>query len=194
MTSSREKILGNIKKNQPAFPQMAEPSIKAITFQDPYLQFFAVLTTIGGVAIEIGSPDEISEHLAAKFPSFKRIVNRVGGLSIPKDESLASDPHLLENVDFAILPGTIAVAENGAVWVEDKDMGDRALPFITQHLGIVIERNAIVNNMQEAYTKLGAAAYAFGTFIAGPSKTADIEQSLVLGAHGAKSLTVFVLE
>jgi L-lactate dehydrogenase complex protein LldG len=34
----------------------------------------------------------------------------------------------------------------------------------------------------------------WGCFIAGPSKTADIEQSLVIGAHGARSMVIFLLE
>lgn len=52
--------------------------------------------------------------------------------------------------------------------------------------------------MHAAYDRIAAleaaAAYGFSTFIAGPSKTADIEQSLVLGAHGPISLTVFLLD
>jgi L-lactate dehydrogenase complex protein LldG len=191
--STRDAILTKIKNNQPAFLSMAEPEVKGISFQNPHLQFFAVLTTIGGIAVDINSLTEISEHIKTNFPSARRIVNCVKGLSIPKDTTFSNDPHELENVDIAIIPGTIAVAENSAVWIEDKHMGDRALPFITQHLILVIDKNNIVNNMQDAYEKLGAAAYEFGTFIAGPSKTADIEQSLVLGAHGAKSLTVFVV-
>ena len=47
--------------------------------------------------------------------------------------------------------------------------------------------------MQHAYERIGSSNPNFGTFIAGPSKTADIEQSLVLGAHGPKTLTVFLL-
>jgi L-lactate dehydrogenase complex protein LldG len=39
-----------------------------------------------------------------------------------------------------------------------------------------------------------AGSYGFATFIAGPSKTADIEQSLVLGAHGPRSLIVFLID
>jgi L-lactate dehydrogenase complex protein LldG len=40
---------------------------------------------------------------------------------------------------------------------------------------------------------MGSAEYGFGVFLAGPSKTADIEQSLVLGAHGARGLVVFLV-
>jgi len=67
------------------------------------------------------------------------------------------------------------------------------LPFIAQHLAFVIRPEAIVPTMQEAYDRIGTVDYGFGTFKAGPSKTADIEQSLVLGAHGPKSLLVFVM-
>jgi L-lactate dehydrogenase complex protein LldG len=87
-----------------------------------------------------------------------------------------------------------AVAENGAVWITNDEMRIRALPFICEHLAVVINKKDIVNNMQEAYERIGNNAYDFGVFIAGPSKTADIEQSLVLGAHGPKTMTVFIKE
>ncbi len=71
-------------------------------------------------------------------------------------------------------------------------MDYRAAPFITQHLVLALEADAIVWNMHQAYADLEAEG--FGVFIAGPSKTADIEQSLVIGAHGARSLVVMLLE
>jgi L-lactate dehydrogenase complex protein LldG len=73
-------------------------------------------------------------------------------------------------------------------------MGHRVLPFITQHLGMLVDEDHIVATMHDAYKKMNNNEYGFGTFIAGPSKTADIEQSLVLGAHGARSMTIFLLK
>ena len=73
-------------------------------------------------------------------------------------------------------------------------MGDRSTPFISQHLAVVIDKNDIVPTLHEAYDRINSLSYDFGIFIAGPSKTADIEQSLVLGAHGPKSMTVFLLD
>ena len=139
--------------------------------------------------------DEIIAVLEVQFVNEKRII------SVSKDfEPFASfyniheSPHLLENVDLAIIPAQFAVAENGAVWVTDELLPARVLPFICQHLVAVVNRKDLVATMHEAYDFIGNAGYGFGAFIAGPSKTADIEQSLVLGAHGPKTMTVFLLD
>jgi L-lactate dehydrogenase complex protein LldG len=89
--------------------------------------------------------------------------------------------------------GEFGVAENGAIWLTDATMGDQVLPYITEHLILIIRHDAIVPTLHEAYEQIGNANYTLGTFLAGPSKTADIEQSLVLGAHGSKSLLVYLL-
>jgi L-lactate dehydrogenase complex protein LldG len=99
----------------------------------------------------------------------------------------------LEPVDFAIMPGVFGVAENAAIWVTDRELPLRVLYFIVQHLALVIPADSIVDNMHQAYERLSFARAEFGAFIAGPSKTADIEQALVIGAHGPRSLTVFCL-
>ena len=84
------------------------------------------------------------------------------------------------------------MAENGSIWVAESSMINRLLPFICQHLVLVLERKDIVATMHHAYQQLNTFKEGFGVFIAGPSKTADIEQSLVIGAHGARSLVVYV--
>ncbi len=72
--------------------------------------------------------------------------------------------------------------------MKDESNRHRSLYFIAQNIVIVINENEIVNNMHEAYEKLSFEKAGFGVFISGPSKTADIEQSLVIiGAHGPKS-------
>ncbi|MNF83372.1 Lactate utilization protein C [compost metagenome] len=100
----------------------------------------------------------------------------------------------LEKLDKAYIKGTVGVAENGAVWIYESQMINRLVPFICQHLVLVIEKKSIVATLHQAYEKIEAAREGFGIFIAGPSKTADIEQSLVIGAHGARSATIYVVE
>ncbi len=47
--------------------------------------------------------------------------------------------------------------------------------------------------MHEAMLEIENFNEGYGVFISGPSKTADIEQSLVIGAQGPLSLTVFLI-
>ena len=115
------------------------------------------------------------------------------------DVAAIEDPHDLAAVDLAILPGELAVAENAAVWVNGARVRQRVAYFLSQHVVLVIPHERIVNNMHEAYAWLQQSAAGsspfgattWGTFMSGPSKTADIEQALVIGAHGARSLHVF---
>jgi L-lactate dehydrogenase complex protein LldG len=124
----------------------------------------------------------IDSHQFKKVLSLSEEFRSFSNLDIP------DDAHQLADLDVAIISGQFGVAENAAIWLEERDMGLRALPFITEHLVIVLEKDQLVSNMHEAYERIGKGASGFGLFIAGPSKTADIEQSLVIGAHGAKSL------
>ncbi|MEX0820907.1 MAG: LUD domain-containing protein [Rhodothermales bacterium] len=97
------------------------------------------------------------------------------------------------NVDVLVCAGMLGVAENGAVWVPESGMGLRAAPFLAQHLVLVVSRTEIVEDMHAAYDRIRIDEDGFGAFIAGPSKTADIEQSLVIGAHGPRSLLVLLV-
>ena len=85
------------------------------------------------------------------------------------------------------------MAENGSVWVTDEVLRQRAVYFAVQHLALIVSKQDMVSNMHQAYEKIQFRKPYFGMFLAGPSKTADIEQSLVIGAHGARSLTVFLV-
>ncbi len=193
--SSREKILAAVKINQPALQQLpALEELKAIQYENDFDQFKTVLTTIGGTLVEINTTNEITEYVKHNFSTHQNYVTTIPELGEIKmlDEHL--DPHFLENIEVAIINAEFGVAENGSVWLTDMEMKIRALPFICQHLAVVLHKKNMVSNMHQAYSLIGKSDYSFGVFIAGPSKTADIEQSLVLGAHGPKTMTVFIMD
>jgi L-lactate dehydrogenase complex protein LldG len=124
-----------------------------------------------------------------------RVASLVPGVGSPSvDLDAIDDPHGLEGIDVAILPGEIAVAENGAVWIDGARLGpNRAIFVLPQHLVVVVPAAGLVHDMHQAYERLRFDPPGFGLFLAGPSKTADIEQSLVIGAHGARSANVFLV-
>ena len=195
--SSREQILANIKKNQPPvtpLPEITQATTSGLG-DDRVNKFTNVLQAIGGQVVPADSWEAIATYVSTQFPSPARTINLVQELAghLPL-AVLEKDPHQLESVTLALLKGHFAVAENGAVWITEARLGDRALPFICEHLALVVHADSIVSTLHDAYDRIAAEGpYEFGPFIAGPSKTADIEQSLVLGAHGAKTLTLFLL-
>jgi L-lactate dehydrogenase complex protein LldG len=108
--------------------------------------------------------------------------------------SETADPRTFDDVELAVIEAQLAVAENGAVWLPEQRMGQRIIPYICQHLAVVIRAETIVPTLHEAYEQIGMGNYGFAAFIGGPSKTADIEQALVMGAHGPITMTVFIVK
>jgi L-lactate dehydrogenase complex protein LldG len=184
--TAREKILSQIKTNQPSL--IALPEVPLFDGDDSLNAFKKNLETISGQLIEANSINDIQRIINSLFPSAHVIASNVIPGSVIIDES--SDRTTLEKVEVAVLNGEFGVVENGAIWLPESNMINRSLPFITQNLVLVLKKSDLVKNMHEAYHRCHAGSY--GSFIAGPSKTADIEQSLVIGAHGARALTVIV--
>jgi L-lactate dehydrogenase complex protein LldG len=188
---SRELILKAVAANQPELLPLPDISGFVGGYPDVEAKFIATLTAIGGFVHRVKDFESIRIIVAEKFEG--RIIGRVEGLNLG-EKDMPVLVHGLENVELAILDAQFAVAENGAVWLTETQMGERVVPFICQHLAIVVSAKNILPTMHEAYKKIGDAEYGFGAFIAGPSKTADIEQSLVLGAHGPRSMTIFITD
>ena len=148
-------------------------------------EFKKSLERAGGRAFEIDR-DEVILKIKELFGDDKKIVSYMKGCKAKNiDEKTLKSPHDLKDIDIAIVQSSFGVSENGAIWCEDKDIEFRAIFFITKILIVILKKENIVKNMHKAYEKLNLSSSNFGIFISGPSKTADIEQSLVLGAHVA---------
>lgn len=194
--SSRDSILSKIKSNQPS--SVSElPSLNFLGLDkiDVIETYKTVLKGIGGFCEEVSSLDEVKTYIATHYLADKRKITTIPEFAdIAETEWTNDSPHSLQNVELAIVKAHFGVAENSGLWVTDEILGQRVSPFIPQYLAIIVNKKDILATMHQAYERIGDLDYGFGTFIAGPSKTADIEQSLVLGAHGARGLTVFLME
>lgn len=191
---AREAILAQVKQNQPA--QRPLPVVDVLVEDKNWVDELTAKLEILHVAVfKVASYDEIATILQNESKAADRVVTTIPQLATVATliESAQEDAHNLENVELAIIPAHFAVAENGAVWITEDIITYRVLPFIAQQLAVVIPREHIVPNMHIGYNRIANTTYDFGVFIAGPSKTADIEQSLVLGAHGPKGMMAFIL-
>ena len=194
--SSRASILKKVKQNQPsevsALPNLTFLGLDTFDILEKYK---TVLIGIGGDFVEVPNYEAIVDFVKKNYASKKRMITTVPELAaIATLDWFNDDPHTLEDVELTIVKAHFGVAENSALWVTDDILGQRVATFIPQYLAIIVHKRDIVATMHQAYDRIGDQEYGFGTFIAGPSKTADIEQSLVLGAHGARGLIVFIME
>jgi L-lactate dehydrogenase complex protein LldG len=204
--TSRQSILSSIRGHRPAAAELPDLNEAWSTYPDCRQQFVQMLTAVGGQAYVATDKLQMNDELQQLpvYASAKKIVSLVPGVGESNvDIAPVDSPHALADIDVAILPGEFAVAENAAVWVTDQNIPLRVIYFLCQHLVLVVPADEIVDHMHAAYARLSTAGPSggsifgqpiFGAFISGPSKTADIEQSLVIGAHGPRSLTVFLLE
>ena len=192
--SSRELILNTIRANRPELVEL--PDIHAqpfVQYDDPHQQFSSLIETLGGAVVYANEGQSVMDVVKAHWPDVGqgRIVNLLDDSN--GEQSQSTSPHDHQNVDIAIVAGHLAVAENASVWVSNANLDCRSLYFLCQRLVMVVPRDRIVHNMRDAYAQIHIEERGFGSFIAGSSRTADIEQSLVMGAHGAMaSLVVFV--
>ena len=186
--TSKELILKNIKENN-IVKEVPLPSYDnfGIKFEDKFQTFSTMIESVGGKALLINKSD-LDKTIKELYPDEKQIASNVEFCNVGNfNANEQEDVHTLKDIDLAVVKGNFAIAENGAIWMKDEENRHRALYFIAQNIVIVIDEKDILNNMHEAYQKLNFDNNGYGVFISGPSKTADIEQSLVIGAHGPKS-------
>jgi L-lactate dehydrogenase complex protein LldG len=190
--SSRDAILSAVKNNQP--PLVSLPDHLTSERGGGLEVFKQVLEGIGGKVHLLNKEENIAIKIKELFPEARRIVSSITSVEQYFFKEYADiKHHSLHDVDVVIIESSLGVAENGAVWVTEEETKIRVLPFIGEHLVVVLPGSSIVSTMHDAYNIISGNDYDFGVFIAGPSKTADIEQSLVLGAHGPKTMTILVL-
>ena len=195
--SSRNYILQQVQQSQPAVSPLP-PLTPPLPYgnDNPVHHFVQVLQGIGGRVIWVNEAQELAPAISQVFENQAPIATTLPHLPFSQLEAWPqadSAPRVLHKVAVAVLPAAFGVAESGAVWLTEQQYQIRVLPFICQHLAIVVSRSSILPTMHHAYAHIAHASYGFGVFIAGPSKTADIEQSLVLGAHGPRTMTVFLM-
>lgn len=185
--SSRQEILEKIQ--QLRLDQTELPTIPE--FKNPLNTEEEFKASIEANKGEVISQEKLMSWISES--GFQKILNFSQLINLNTTYARIDDAHELDQLQVAIIDGQFGVGENGAIWITNDQVPFRAIPFITEHLVIVLPKNEIVPTMHQAYIKTSSQSYSFGLFIAGPSKTADIEQSLVIGAHGAKSLRVVLV-
>ena len=192
--SNKEDILKKFRNNiKQKFDMPELDDIKGIKYPDPLVQFISMTEAVGGKVIELEKGKDINELIRELYPDAKEIASNLPEITIAtRNPDTIGSPQALNGTDVGVIKGVFGVAENACVWIP-QTMVEKAVCFISENLVILLDKKEIVNNMHEAYKRIEFNDYGYGTFISGPSKTADIAQVLVMGAQAARSATVVLI-
>jgi len=216
--SARDAILAAVRKNlpRPAVPLPDDPGAgrKGVAASLGYKEHFTRMPEVqhshnvvgdlisnfkkqlegmGGRWFGIADAAAAQAKLAELFPNAKVICSAVREIPGTRRIESVNDPHALNDVDVGIVRSTLGVAEAGAVWLTQNELQVNALGVLSQHLIVLLDPEAIVETMHNAYSQIDLTASPYGVFMAGPSATGDIEGVIIHGAQGARSLTVFLM-
>ena len=192
--SKKEDILNKFRSNvRERFDMPSLDDIAAVTYPDPLAQFVGMSEAVGGKVVELAPGEDVNALVRRLFPDAGEIASNLPEITIAtRNPDTVPDARTLDGTDVGIIRGEFGVAENGCVWVP-QTMKERSVCFISEHLVILLPKGRIVNNMHEAYRQVSFNGYGYGTFISGPSKTADIAQVLVMGAQASRSVTIVLM-
>lgn len=191
---NREELLSKLRTNTGiTFDKPETAAIKGLEYPDVKEQFIDMSHTVGSKVVELKEGEDINELIRAAYPEAKTFASNLPEVTIAqKNPDTVAEAADLNGTDVGIVRGTVGVAENGCVWVP-QTMRERAVCFISEQLVIVLDKDSLVSNMHQAYRRIDMTDYGYGCFISGPSKTADIEQALVMGAQAARGVTVILV-
>lgn len=195
--STKEEILSRYRRNMKVEGRYDMPdldALKGIEYPDVVAQFTEMSRTVGGNVVELKEDDDVNEVIKNLYPDAKVFASNLPEITIARrNPDTVAGAQDLNGTDVGIVRGEIGVAENGCVWIP-QTMKERAVCFISEYLVILLSRKCIVSNMHQAYGMIRFTDYGYGSFISGPSKTADIAQALVMGAQAARGVTVILTD
>jgi L-lactate dehydrogenase complex protein LldG len=103
----------------------------------------------------------------------------------------------IERADVGITVCDALIAQTGSILLTSRSAGGRALSVLPPHHVVVARESQLLPDLPGAFELLKKTYSdnypSFITLITGPSRTGDIERILVLGAHGPRILTIFLL-
>jgi L-lactate dehydrogenase complex protein LldG len=108
------------------------------------------------------------------------------------------DDDRLQEARTALILCEALVARTGSIVVSSRQTSGRRLPVIAEVLIVVAYPNQVCGELKDALnmvkTKYDGTLPSQITFITGPSRTADIEKTLVKGVHGPKEVYLFFVD
>lgn len=207
--SSREIMLRRIRESlQKPAPQSAAPDFTAplhpAPAEDLAVLFAQSFVRVGGVFYYCDSEDHFFDQLFAYKkeknlenlyvwePELKKLLHKAGLVFVGDEKDF------IKQADASLTTCEALVARTGSVLVSGSNASGRRLSiYPDQHL-VFARTSQIVPDIGEGLQAVkdnhDGKLPSMISLTTGPSRTADIEKTLVLGAHGPRSIVLFLLD
>ena len=192
--SSRAHVLARVRRNQPAWRTLPEVPAFERPLADPWEAFARALARMGGSVAAAPAGETLDAFVRSRFPEARVICSATAEVAGTRSISSVRDPRELDDVDVGVVRAVFGIAETGSVWLSEREFGVNVLGFLSQHLVVLLDPQAIVADLHQAYRHPGFREARYAVFMTGPSATADIEGVLVRGAQGIRTLTVVPIQ
>lgn len=192
-----EAMFKDIDRRTETWVPISEEDGTAITFAQNFKE-------VGGIFIYLESEAEFAEcirqlapengwePLWCTSPAMQNLLKRCG---IAYTETSEREPKqkLVSLTDCECL-----VAQTGSILLSDKLSGSRQVYALPDVLLVFATTDQIAGGVKEAFRYVrkrhGSKMPSQLTFVTGPSRTTDIEQTLVIGANGIRQVAVFLVD
>ena len=216
MSNSREQVLANIRaalnRAGPLPDSVAgtlqarlsrpKPNIQPAIGADRIAHFIDKLQSVSGKITRVASIDKVADAVAGHLQSFELgdaiVVAPDPSLDgIPWSNRLSVERRAGVGSDLVTVTGAYAaVAETGSVVLLSSAESPTTLNFLPDDHLVVVRESQIVAHIEDVWTRMRKDKRAMPrtvNFISGPSKTADVEQTIQEGAHGPRRLHVILV-
>lgn len=214
MTSARERILGTIKANRAAAgtgalphpgsgPEPRRAKLPAPEQRALFLRMAsqaAASTAVAASRAEI--PALIADYLKShNLPAQLRLAPdpRITGLDWTSQPLLEVSSGGTEGDDLIAVTGAFSgVAETGTLALASGAEAPTLLNFLPENHIVVLDAKDLSGSYEDLWAKLkaryGAEMPRTLNLVTGPSRSGDIEQTILMGAHGPKRLHIILLD
>jgi L-lactate dehydrogenase complex protein LldG len=216
--SARDAILGRIRTALAGEPDTPLPPMSELwpagawpTPPDLFASFVQELARVQGEAYHCATLDEATQRVSELFrelgepPTAVVDEGRCRGVSAGLR---AENLHILEptwdrtrlaSLPLAVMPAAYLLADTGTAVVLPRTPAERLLCFLPTMAILIASTATVVPHLSDIWSALSHRAKDTAErgemlLVTGPSRTADIEKKLILGAHGPKRVIVLALD
>jgi L-lactate dehydrogenase complex protein LldG len=208
-STTKEKVLKRIRnalisKTANPYPDLDMHSVVYEPITDALdITFAQELMKVGGQFIYCENMDEMlstlellvkTNNLQPLFCNDLKLFNTMVKAGVPVENDVKNLPNVRSGITFC----EFLVARLGSVMVSSRSGPGRKMNIFPEVHIVLAKSSQLVPDLKHAFTalkeKYPQRLPSMVSVITGPSRTADIEKTLVMGAHGPKELYVFLVD